>query len=90
MVLLKIHNIDELIKYLLQILGLLKKPFLDEKELKNLLNYFTNVNIPEEKQRRKSMIGQPGVSVTRVSARSGVGGYGGTAPTRINPTGLNI
>lgn len=49
-----------------------------------------NVNIPEEKQRRKSMIGQPGVSVTRVSARSGVGGYGGTAPTRINPTGLNI
>lgn len=49
-----------------------------------------NVNIPEEKQRRKSMIGQPGVSVTRVSARSGVGGYGGTAPTRVNPTGLNI
>jgi hypothetical protein len=43
-----------------------------------------------QKQRRKSMIGQPGVSVTRVSARSGVGGYGGTAPTRINPTGLNI
>jgi hypothetical protein len=41
-------------------------------------------------RRRKSMIGQPGVSVTRVSARSGVGGYGGTAPTRINPTGLNI
>lgn len=43
-----------------------------------------------QRQRRKSMIGQPGVSVTRVSARSGVGGYGGTAPTRINPTGLNI
>lgn len=41
-------------------------------------------------QKRKTMIGQPGVSVTRVSARSGVGGYGGTAPTKINPTGLNI
>lgn len=41
-------------------------------------------------QKRKTMIGQPGVSVTRVSARSGVGGYGGTAPAKVNPTGLNI
>lgn len=39
---------------------------------------------------KKTMIGQPGVSSTRVSARSGVGGYGGTAPARVNPTGLNI
>lgn len=43
-----------------------------------------------EARKSKAMIGQPGVSVTRVSARSGVGGYGGTAPTRVNPTGLNI
>jgi hypothetical protein len=39
---------------------------------------------------KKTMIGQPGVSATRVSAKSGVGGYGGTAPARVNPTGLNI
>ena len=39
---------------------------------------------------KKTMIGQPGVSSTRVSAKSGVGGYGGTAPARVNPTGLNI
>ena len=44
----------------------------------------------EQTRRRKTMIGQPGVSSTRVSARSGVGGYGGTAPARVNPTGLNI
>jgi len=44
----------------------------------------------EQTRRRKTMIGQPGVSVTRVSATPGVGGYGGTAPARINPTGLNI
>ncbi len=31
----KKHNNDELIEYLLQILDLLKKPFLDEKKLKN-------------------------------------------------------
>ncbi len=43
-----------------------------------------------QRPRRKTMIGQPGVAVTRVSARSGVGGYGGTAPAKINPTGLNI
>lgn len=39
---------------------------------------------------KKTMIGQPGVSSTRVSAKSGVGGYGGTAPAKVNPTGLNI
>lgn len=43
-----------------------------------------------EAKRSRATIGQPGVAVTRVSARSGVGGYGGTAPTRVNPTGLNI
>lgn len=35
-------------------------------------------------------VGQPGVSRTRVSSRPGIGGYGGTAPGRVNPTGLNI
>jgi hypothetical protein len=35
-------------------------------------------------------VGQPGVSRTRVSSRFGIGGYGGTAPGRVNPTGLNI
>jgi hypothetical protein len=47
------------------------------------------VRLPQE-QRKRTMIGQPGVSATRFSARSGVGGYGGTAAGRINPTGLNI
>lgn len=39
--------------------------------------------------RQPKQIGQPGVQVTRVS-KAAVGGYGGTAPGRINPTGLNI
>ena len=52
----------------------------------------TQANTPAAvtQQRRKTSIGQPGIAITRVSARSGVGGYGGTAPTRVNPTGLNI
>ena len=48
MVVVKIHNNDELIKYLLQILDLLKKPFLEEKNLKNLMNLFKNAKISEE------------------------------------------
>lgn len=44
----------------------------------------TSRNVRQQKQ-----IGQPGVQVTRVSKPS-VGGYGGTAPGRVNPTGLNI
>lgn len=47
------------------------------------------VSLPQA-QRRKTMIGQPGVSSTRISARPSIGGYGGTAAGRINPTGLNI
>jgi uncharacterized membrane protein YqiK len=47
------------------------------------------VKVPEP-QSRKTMIGQPGVSSTRISARSNIGGYGGTAAGRVNPTGLNI
>lgn len=35
-------------------------------------------------------VGQPGVSRTRVGTRLALGGYAGTAPGRINPTGLNI
>jgi hypothetical protein len=42
------------------------------------------------KQKAKSTIGQPGVASTRFSARASIGGYGGTAPSRVNPTGLNI
>lgn len=49
----------------------------------------TPVRLPQA-QRRKTMIGQPGVASTRVSARPSIGGYGGTAPGRVNPTGLNI
>jgi|688.fasta_scaffold204351_4 hypothetical protein len=47
---------------------------------------------PEQTQqtRRSQNVGQPGVSRTRVSGRFGIGGYGGTAPGRVNPTGLNI
>jgi len=35
-------------------------------------------------------VGQPGISKTKVGAQVPVGGYGGTAPGKINPTGLNI
>ena len=40
--------------------------------------------------RKKTQIGQPGVSRTRVSSGIGVGGYGGTGAGNVNPTGLNI
>ena len=48
LVFVKKHTNDELIKYLLQILQLLRKPFLDEKKLKKLLSLFTNAKIQEE------------------------------------------
>ena len=48
LVFVKKHTNDELIKYLLQILQLLKKPILDEKKLKKLLSLFTNAKIQEE------------------------------------------
>lgn len=35
-------------------------------------------------------VGQPGISTTKIKTRIGIGGYGGTDPGRINPTGLNI
>ena len=37
-----------------------------------------------------STVGQPGVSRTKVTTGSSVGGYGSTGPGQINPTGLNI
>lgn len=46
--------------------------------------------ISQPQQRKKTLIGQPGVSSTRFSARAGLGGYSGTAAGRVNPTGLNI
>ena len=48
LVFVKKHTNDELIKYLLQILDLLKKPFLDEEKLKKLLNLLKNAKIQEE------------------------------------------
>lgn len=58
---------------------------------KNLSSLKLEESTPKPEVRKsKTMIGQPGVSVTRVSTRSGVGGYGGTNPARVNPTGLNI
>ena len=44
------HDNEQLIKHLLKILELLKKPFLDEKELKKLINLFINEKIPEEQK----------------------------------------
>jgi hypothetical protein len=41
-------------------------------------------------QKKKTQIGQPGVSRTRVSSGIGIGGYGGTGAGNVNPTGLNI
>lgn len=40
-------------------------------------------------RQRTSSVGAPKQTFTRVT-RPSVGGYGGTAPGRINPTGLNI
>lgn len=41
-------------------------------------------------QQRRTSVGQPGVSRTRLSTGTTVGGFSGTSPGRINPTGLNI
>lgn len=35
-------------------------------------------------------VGQPGIAKTKVATRISIGGYGGTAAGKINPTGLNI
>ena len=40
--------------------------------------------------RKKTQIGQPGISRTRVTSGIGIGGYGGTGAGNVNPTGLNI
>ena len=48
LVFVKKHTNDELIKYLLQILDLLKKPFLDEEKLKKLLNLLKKAKIQEK------------------------------------------
>jgi hypothetical protein len=40
--------------------------------------------------RKKTQIGQPGVSRTRLTSGTTVGGYGGTSAGNVNPTGLNI
>jgi hypothetical protein len=41
-------------------------------------------------QRRRPTVGQPGVARTRLTAGTTVGGFSGTSPGRVNPTGLNI
>ena len=41
-------------------------------------------------QRKKPQIGQPGISRTRLSSGTTVGGYGGTSAGNVSPTGLNI
>lgn len=41
-------------------------------------------------QRRRPSVGQPGVARTRLSTGTTVGGFSGTSPGRVNPTGLNI
>ena len=47
---LKKHDNDELIKHLLKILDLLKKPIIDEKELKKLIDLLTIAKMPEEEK----------------------------------------
>jgi hypothetical protein len=49
-----------------------------------------NVEPQQTTKKKRPMIGQPGVAVTRFNPRTSIGGYGGTASTRVNPTGLNI
>lgn len=41
-------------------------------------------------KRAGQTVGQPGIATTKVKSRISIGGYGGTDPGRINPTGLNI
>jgi hypothetical protein len=41
-------------------------------------------------QKKKTQIGQPGVSRTRLTSGTTVGGYGGTSAGNVSPTGLNI
>lgn len=43
-----------------------------------------------QQQQRRSLVGQPGISRTRISTGTAVGGFAGTSPGRVNPTGLNI
>lgn len=50
----------------------------------------TTVEPQQAAKKKRAMIGQPGVAVTRFNPRIGIGGYGGTASGRVNPTGLNI
>lgn len=47
---------------------------------------------PRQEQTRQAgaSVGQPGISKTKVGTRLALGGYGGTAAGKINPTGLNI
>lgn len=51
---------------------------------------FASAQQPQESRKAGQAVGQPGVSRTRISSRIGIGGYSGTAPGRVNPTGLNI
>ena len=44
----------------------------------------------EETGAKKPRGSAPKVAVTRVSAKPAIGGYGGTAAGRVNPTGLNL
>lgn len=50
--------------------------------------------MPQQEQTTKraagSSVGQPGISRTKVGTKLALGGYAGTSPGKINPTGLNI
>ena len=50
----------------------------------------TTVEPQQTSKKKRPMIGQPGVSSTRFNPRTSIGGYGGTSPIRVSPTGLNI
>jgi hypothetical protein len=55
-----------------------------------LVLWLCNLKYNQYNQEKKTQIGQPGVSRTRVSSGIGIGGYGGTGAGNVNPTGLNI
>jgi len=50
----------------------------------------TTGRVVQRTQPNKTTVGQPGVSRTRVGSRLALGGYSGTAPGNVNPTGLNV
>jgi len=60
-----------------------------QQELARSQEQIQQLNVRQTKEPGQT-VGQPGISRTKVGTRLSLGGYTGTTPGRINPTGLNI